>query len=243
MKELLIANSELRSINYEDRQLDYELRRSDRKTLEIGVHPDGRVIVAAPDNAAVEKIEEKIKKRIPWINRHLQETQSLILPQPKRWVAGETHRYLGRQYRLRIDRGEAIAVHLRGAFFEITVCDRNDTNSIKDAVETWYREHAQPIFEQRLAQCLQASKPFMTIERPDLVIRKMQKRWGSCTPSGRILLNLNLIKAPLPCIDYVIMHELCHLQIMNHTPSFWRLLSKCLPDWEKQRQRLSKIDI
>lgn len=63
MKELLIANSELRSINYEDRQLDYELRRSDRKTLEIGVHPDGRVIVVAPDNAAVEKIEEKIKKK------------------------------------------------------------------------------------------------------------------------------------------------------------------------------------
>lgn len=243
MKQLLTVNSELRLLNHEDFQLNYELRRSDRKTLEIGVHPEGKVIVVAPNNAAIAKIEEKLEKRIPWISRHLEQTQSLFIPQPKRWIAGETHRYLGRQYRLRIHDGDSISVRLKGAFFEITVSDRRDINSIQNAMETWYRQRAQPIFQQRLDRCLQASKAFLAVEPPDLVIRKMQKRWGSCTPSGRILLNLDLIKVPLPCIDYVIAHELCHLEVMNHSPTFWRLLSKCLPDWEKQRQRLLTIEI
>lgn len=243
MKRLLTPNSELRSFNHEEFQLDYELRRSDRKTLEIGVHPEGKLVVIAPNNADIEKIEEKLEKRISWITRHLQETQSSIFPQPKRWLAGETHRYLGRQYRLRINDGETSTVHLKGAFFEVTVSDRHNADSIQRAMESWYRKRAQPIFEQRLARCLQACKPFLASEPPDLVIRKMQKRWGSCTPSGRILLNLDLIKVPLPCIDYVITHELCHLEVMNHSPTFWRLLSKCLPDWEKQRQRLLAIDI
>jgi predicted metal-dependent hydrolase len=76
-----------------------------------------------------------------------------------------------------------------------------------------------------------------------MVIRKMQTRWGSCTPSGRIVLNSDLIKAPTPCIDYIIMHELCHLQVMNHSPKFWQLLAKCMPDWEKRQQTLAKLEI
>lgn len=121
--------------------------------------------------------------------------------------------------------------------------NKADVDAIREVIEAWYRDHARPIFEQRLSRCLRASKPFLGIEQVDLVVRKMKSRWGSCTPTGRIVLNLDLIKAPVQCIDYIIMHELCHLAVMDHSAKFWSLLSKCMPHWGKRRLALSKIEI
>jgi predicted metal-dependent hydrolase len=225
-------------------QLSYELYRSDRQTLEISVHPDGNVAVTAPHDTSLLKIEEKIRKRAIWIDRRIQEFEQLPPPlAPRQWISGETHRYLGRQYRLKVEIGEIPSVKLKGAFFHVHVSDRTDTESICQMMEAWYRQRSRPFFEQRLSLCLRSSKPFLDLEKVDMVIRKMQTRWGSCTPSGRIVLNSDLIKAPTPCIDYIIMHELCHLQVMNHSPKFWQLLAKCMPDWEKRQQTLAKLEI
>jgi predicted metal-dependent hydrolase len=150
---------------------------------------------------------------------------------------------MGRQYRLKIVIGEHPSVKLKGAFFHISVPDKTDVNAIRELMEVWYRDHAKQIFEQRLSLCLQASRPFLRIDQVNLVVRKMKIRWGSCTPTGRILLNVDLIKAPLECIEYIIMHELCHLAVMDHSPKFWDLLSKCMPDWEKRRMVLSSVEI
>lgn len=232
------------SIQSRGKQLSYDLHRSDRTTLEISVHPDGRVAVTAPHDTDLEKIEEKLRKRSSWVERNIREVN--LLPQtqsPRQWVSGETHRYLGRQYRLKVAVGPQTSVKLKGAFFYVSVPDKTDVNAIRKAMEAWYRKHAQPRFEQRLSLCLRASKPFLGIDQVDLVIRKMKSRWGSCTPTGRIVLNLDLIKAPIQCIDYIIMHELCHLAVMNHSAKFWNLLSKCMPDWEKRRKALARVEI
>ena len=158
-------------------------------------------------------------------------------------MSGETHRYLGRQYRLKVELGEIVSVSLKGAFFDISTPNKADTGSIQTAMEAWYLHHAYPIFEQRLNQSIQSSKPFLGLDRVDLMVRKMSKRWGSCTPSGRIILNPLLIQAPIQCIEYIIMHELCHLAVLNHGTKFWQLLSKCMPDWEKRRQALSRMEV
>lgn len=232
------------SLQEKGKHLCYDLQRSNRTTLEISVHPDGRVAVTAPYDIALDKIETKVRKRLSWIERNLRIVAQFPQPQaPRQWVSGETHLYLGRQYRLKIELGEEPIVKMKGSFFNVLVSDKTDVETIQKVMERWYQDHARPIFEQRLNQCLRTSRPFLEIEQVDLIVRKMKNRWGSCTPTGRIILNLNLVKAPVQCIDYIIMHELCHLAVMNHSAKFWRLLSKCMPDWEKRRLTLSKLEI
>jgi len=93
------------------------------------------------------------------------------------------------------------------------------------------------IFHTRLLRCLDDA-PALRLPPPTLLIRRMARRWGSCTRTGNILLNVDLVKTPLYCIEYVIMHELCHRRIHNHSPGYYRLLSRCMPDWEKRKTRL-----
>lgn len=232
------------SIYERGRHLSYDLRRSDRKTLEISVYPDGRVAVTAPHDTEIGKIESKVRKRFLWIERNIREFEQLPQPlAPRQWISGETHRYLGRQYRLKVETGEKSSVKLKGSYFHVLVPNKADPDSIRAAMELWRRDRAHPIFEQRLNLCLRISKPFLGIDRVDTIVRKMKNRWGSCTPTGRIVLNLDLIQVPIQCIDYIIMHELCHLAVMNHSSEFWQLLSQCMPDWEKRRQTLFRSEI
>jgi predicted metal-dependent hydrolase len=235
---------EQHALSKEGKSLRYGLQRSDRKTLEISVHPEGDVIVTAPHQTTIGTIEEKLKKRLPWIARNLLEVeQQPKQATPRQWVSGETHYYLGRQYRLKIIAHPESSIKLKDGFFYITLPDRSDKTKIQNMMGIWYKSHAQSIFQSRLDVCISSSKAILDVKNVDLVIRKMSQRWGSCTPSGRILLNLNLIKAPIMCIDYIIMHELCHLAVMNHSKQFWRLLSQCMPDWEKRKAKLAIIEL
>jgi predicted metal-dependent hydrolase len=232
------------SIYEKGRQLSYDLRRSDRKTLAISVYPDGRVVVIAPHHTELHQIEAKIGKRFGWIERSQREFEQLPqAPSDRQWVAGETHLYLGRQYQLKVEIGEPISAKLQGSCFHVLVPNQKDPDSIRAVMESWYRDRANYIFKQRLNRCLRTSKPFLGLDRVNPIVRKMKNRWGSCTPTGRIILNLDLIQVPIQCIDYIIMHELCHLAVMNHSSKFWQLLSQCMPDWEKRRQTLSRIEI
>jgi predicted metal-dependent hydrolase len=107
---------------------------------------------------------------------------------------------------------------------------------VRALVDHWYREHAKKILGSRVEYCYQQVKRFR-IPAPNLRIKRMRKRWGSCTRSA-IILNTELIKVPLQCIDYVIVHELCHLRIPGHDSRFFRLLTTCMPNWQHRKRRL-----
>ncbi len=109
--------------------------------------------------------------------------------------------------------------------------------ALKKQLETWYKQRAAIIFNELLEEALPKFRKYK-IEKPVLTIRTMSKRWGSCTASGKIILNTELIKAPKGCIEYVIIHELCHLVYHNHNRSFQNLLAKVLPEWSKLKSRL-----
>lgn len=227
------------AIEVEGRPLNFTLRRSRRRTLGISVEPDGQVIVTAPQTASRERIEQIVARRSQWIQR--QQKQFELLPPPaapRQWVSGETHRYLGRQYRLKVSEGVA-AVKLSGAFFEVCVPEPALKSAMEQAMQAWYRRHAKPLFRARLDAILSGTTWLDGIGRPEIVVRTMSRRWGSATPSGRIYLNLDLVKQPMGCIDYVIAHELVHLRLPHHGRAFWRLLSLICPDWERWRNRLS----
>lgn len=238
-----MSTAVMEKVRYGSREIEFSLLHRKRKTLGITVFPDSSVRVTAPNGAAISKVKEKVRKRGRWILEN-QVTFATFRPKPgpREFVGGETHRYLGRQYRLKIVQGEALGVRKRPPFLHVIVSNKGDGDTVEKLVTEWYRHRAQVFFTKRMEVCMKSLGKY-GIQLPEWGILKMKKRWGSCSPKGKILLNPELIKAPTGCIDYVIMHELCHLKHSLHDKRFFNLLATVLPDWQKRKSALEKQEI
>jgi predicted metal-dependent hydrolase len=232
------------SVQYGTTQIEYELTFSERKTLAIHVYPDGSVVVDAPVGSTLAAVEAKVLKRSGWILRQRRQFEIYAQPNPlpRQYVSGESYRYLGRQYRLKVIGDTVERVQLSRGYLSLSIGDTSDTNRIQKLITDWYRQQAQRIFAERLKVCFPRVAA-MGIQYPKMTIRRMKSRWGSCTAGGAILLNPILIQVPKDLIDYVVIHELCHLKEHNHSPSFYKLLERVLPDWQEQRKRLNQIEL
>jgi len=228
-------------LQFGSRRIPYRLTRKRRKHISIRVAPDLTVTVSAPLHAEDGRIHAVISKKARWIVRKLDEMEAFLpRPAPKQYISGETFCYLGRQYRLKVETGEKSPAKLKGKFILVSVPDRQDREAVKKAVECWYRQRAEETFARYLTKCSEITARH-GIPEAALTLRKMRTRWGSCSSKGRITINTNLIQAPVHCIEYVIMHELCHLKHHNHSKSFYKLLTQCMPDWQKRRDPLQRI--
>jgi len=226
------------SIQFGSRQIDFHLEFSNRKSLGITVTPEMKVLVKAPADTTREKVKEKIRKKAPWIIKQ----QSFFLSfQPKtparKFINGETHLYLGRQYRLKIHSGNTGSVKLKGKFVEVIATDKTRT---KKLISEWYLQNARTKFHSIAKPLIEKFRKHK-VEPSSIVLREMPTRWGSCTPKGKIILNPELIKAPKGCIEYVIIHELCHLIHHGHTQKFIDLQQREMPDWERWKMKLEKL--
>lgn len=229
------------SVRWGRTEIVYEVRFAARKTLVITVHPDLRVSVVAPAGADLDAVRAKVHKRGSWMGKQWRELELYLPKQPPwRYVNGETHRYLGRQYRLRAEKGEEESLRCLRGSFRITTRNVPTPEIARRRLEAWYRYRADIVFRDRLDVC-HARAAREGIALPALKIKRMKKRWGSCAPDGIITLNLELIKAPKECIDYVIMHELCHIKEAHHGPRFWALLGRVMPDFERRKTQLNLI--
>ena len=239
-KEVL---DEHHAIQFGGQQIKFTLVWRDRAHLSIEVHPDRSVVVVAPQARPLHEIVARVRKRAPWIAKQLNYFERFEpLPPPRKYVAGETHLYLGRQYRLKVTKSASDKVKLLGRHIHVFSTQPGDSEHTKGLVYEWYRAHAQSMFERRLALCIGSARG-LDVATPKLIVRRIKTRWGSCSKHGTILLNTELAKAPVDCIDYVITHELCHLKIHEHTPAFYRLLSRCMPDWERRKTKLEKVTL
>jgi len=219
------------------RRIDFTLAFKKRKSLGIKVHPDTIVHVLAPEGLKESDVLSKLKTKAPWILKHIDHFNSFRpATPPRRFVNGETHLYLGRQYRLKIvpDTINVVKAY-RGQLFIRTVDTKKD--ALEKQLYQWYKQRATIIFTDMMDEVLPKFKKYK-IQMPTLSIHKMAKRWGSCTPTGKIILNTELIKAPKGSIEYVVVHELCHLVQHNHTKPFFSLLNRMLPNWQKWKDRL-----
>jgi len=226
------------AIQFGSKQIYFQLEYSNRKSLGITVKPDLSVLVNAPIDTSLEKVKEKLRKKAPWIIRQ----QSFFLyfhpkTPARKYISGETHLYLGRQYHLRIIQNNFESVKLKGKYIEVSV---NDKLSAEQLVGEWYLQNAK-LKLRTIAQPLIDNFKKYNIEPSSIVLRDMPTRWGSCTPKGKIILNPELIKAPKGCIEYVIIHELCHLVHHDHTQKFIDLQTKEMHDWEKWKMKLEKL--
>lgn len=225
----------IQSFAFGSKKINYELSFQDRKTLGIRVYPDSKVKVIAPFDTTDEKLKSKLREKAPWIIKQQLDFLSYHpLTPPRKYVNGETHLYLGRQYKLRIEKAEVNEVKLfRGRLLVM----KKDNATAQNLLIDWYREKASAHFDDTLKKVLPLFVRY-NISTPDLHIRQMPTRWGSCTPKGKVILNPELIKAPKGSIEYVIIHELCHLVHHNHTRAFYELQESIMPDWKKWKERL-----
>jgi len=229
------------AIQYGLRRIEYDLTYGDRQDLAISVHPNLRVSVKAPIGKAPAEVKKRVLRRARWIVQQLVDFERFQpLPTERQYVSGETHLYLGRQYRLRVIEGHEDEVKLVGGYIEVRTGQKASRERVRRMVIGWFTQHAKVALERRLDQCVLTANR-ANLPRPPIRYRPMKRRWGSCTKNNRITLNLELAKAPVHCIDYVIMHELCHLRYKNHSRGFWRLLSRLMPDWEKRKMRLEHV--
>ncbi|EGG94269.1 Putative metal-dependent hydrolase [gamma proteobacterium IMCC1989] len=225
------------SITYGGGEIPFQISFSKRKSLEISVHPDKSVFVKAPEGTERLAIEEKVKKRARWVKRQIRYFDQFDPRTPSRkYVSGESHLYLGKKYRLKIKRGSENSILLKSGFFMAT-SDTGKPAHIESILNDWYREKANLYLTKSFGDCWAKIK-LSDASKPTLKIMKFKKRWGSLSKNKTLSLNLDLIKAPKECIEYVIIHELCHLVHHNHSPEFYRLLERSLPDWVKRKHKL-----
>lgn len=222
--------------------IPFNLTLKNCSKLRIDVYPDQRVEVVAPDCKDRSAILDRVERRARWIVKQWRYFEQFQPKLPcRRYVSGETHVYLGRQYRLKVRRSDLSEVKLVGRYFRISHPIPGDSAAIARLLAEWYINHARQLFAGRIEWWLAECRWLSGLDSPPLQVRRMQRRWGSCTKARSITLNVELAKVPLMCIDYVIVHELCHLKIHNHNAAFYRLLKRCLPDWQQRKQRLDEF--
>ena len=210
--------------------------RKDVKNITLKVRPNGEAILTAPKMASDEHIKFIIKKRAKWIAQKRAFFASFKTPQ-KEYVSGEDFRYLGRSYRLKVVQSKEERVKLQRGYLELFVKDKSDLMRKENLVYEWYHERATLYFFNILQE-------FNKIVKQDIKsvrIRQMKTRWGSCNPyKSYINLNIELIKKPKVCIEYVVFHELAHLPYPDHSKKFYDYLSLYMPDWQKRKEILER---
>lgn len=236
-----------KSFTYGDERIHFECvprvggASSASKRIMIKVHPDGRVVVAVPEQTQEHDLMRAVKARGRWIYQQLRDfrAQSQHVT-PREYVSGESHLYLGKQYMLKVlvDAQAKQGVKLLRGKMEVSV-RAYSAEKVQQLLDDWYKLRAKEVFAKRLEVVLEQA--LWVEHRPQFGILTMQTQWGSCSPQGRLTLNPHLVKVPTACIDYVILHELCHLAEHNHSKRFYQLLEQVMPDWQRVKKRLDDL--
>lgn len=233
------------SIQYGDNRILFDrlYRDTEKPKLLIKVHADSSIQVIAPLHTSNEDVILAVKKRARWIFKK----QTAFSDQsdyitPRKYISGESHFYLGKQHLLKVIESptEIEVVKLLRGKLEIYVKNKSP-EKVNQLLNSWYKTRAKEVFLRRLKVLL--NKTLWVTEVPSLRVLMMQTQWGSCSPNGRLTLNPYLVKAPVDCIDYVLLHELCHIAEHNHSERFYRLMNQVMPEWEEVKFRLDKMAV
>lgn len=213
---------------------EYQVRYSRRRSLALYVYPDQRVELRAPLGCPDSIVSAFLAERSDWVQRKLRE---FAQRPPRRFAVDQPQPFLGGFYPLQVIEERPYGVWLAGERLQVRCRVPDEVPRLLDA---WYRRQAQAVFAERLAACREALAA-LRLPAPRLRLRRMRSRWGSCSSRGDITLNTDLVRYPPHLIDYVIVHELCHLREFHHGPAFYRLMDRALPDWAERRRQLRAL--
>ncbi len=227
-------------INYQNHQIDFSLVRSTkRRTVVIQIYYD-KVVVRAPKLVSLRDIHAFVKAKLAWIIKQREKIMALPKVPTLTYQTGEIHYFLGKAYTLKLFVGGAHQVKLVRDTIQISAPTKLTAKQVAAKLNRWYHSQSEEAFPAYIAKWHEHPyfhhKPY-----PNLSIRRMRSRWGSLSQQGEITLNSHLIKASSACIDYVVLHEFCHLLHFNHSPAFYRLVAELMPDWKMRKQALKQL--
>ena len=227
------------TVNYGEKEINFELERKNVKNINLNIRPDMSIAVSANEDVPLDIIEDFVKEKGPWICKNINYFKEFQPDEKSKreYISGESLKYLGRQYRLRVRKSEAETVKYFRGFIYLYVKDTEDFNKKEKLFNDWMYEKANIHFNKSLDRMYKN----YDIEKPSIKIREMKARWGSCHREDKvIILNSELIKAPKHCIDYVVLHELIHFKYKNHNDEFYTFLTSLMPDWGKRKKILDE---
>lgn len=203
------------------------VRTSRRKTATVRVD-EGKVSVVVPTELSDSNIEKLVTKKTRWIKEKLLLHRQSSPVTPKEYVSGESFSYLGRNYRLKVETGAAKSVRLVNGRLTVTLPSNSKSpKNISNALTSWYRFHA----ERKLQEKVERYSKIVGVKPASVGIKTFKARWGSCSTRGDLVFNWKIIVAPNRIVDYVVVHELCHLKQHDHSPVFRRCVEQVLPDY------------
>ncbi|MCX4190810.1 M48 family metallopeptidase [Methylophaga sp. OBS3] len=212
------------------------IRTNRRKSADIKVE-EGAVSVVVPISTSLEKIDELLSSKRQWIKHKITLQREMSPVSDKQFVSGEAFSYLGRNYRLKVERGSFTPVRLINGRLIVTVPqDGNQPHIIRNALVRWFKRQA----EQKLVEKVKRFAPIVGVQVPNVGVKTFKSRWGSCTPKGELEFNWQIMMAPNRMVDYVVIHELCHLIRNDHSPEFWNEVARVMPDYQNCRDWLKE---
>lgn len=228
-------------IQYGNTPIHYSIYKQNRKDVRIVVDLVNGVVVYAPLETTDDQIHNILSDKAKWIHGKLQELNEIkkdVLP--IEFVSGEKLPYLGRRYRLKVYQTvkRESSINLKQGKFIATVPSYWTQEKIQTELEhdliNWYRHHGLLKINERAKYY----EGLLGVEAKTILLRTQHKRWGTCTPEGNIYLNWRIVMAPIHVIDYIIVHELAHLRIREHSQEFWNLVRSILPNYEQDKEWL-----
>lgn len=227
---------------YGTRYIDFNVVFRDRKTMTIEVEPSGDVNVISPISANEEVILKKVKSKAKWIVQKQYEVKNININKIKReTVNGESYLYLGRTYSLQLVYDENVkdinVKLLRGKFIITTYTNAED--KIKVALENWYRDKTLRKVNERVKYYESYFKDKVT----NIKVKEQKKRWASCTKNNELLFNWRCVMAPSNILDYIIVHEMCHMEYKSHSKEFWDNVCSIINDYDYRREWLKNNGI
>lgn len=209
--------------------------RSKSASIEIEDHT---VTVTVPKNLSDQRIEELIKNRTVWIRQKLKIQTEIICSKPKEYVNGESFTYLGRNYRLRCELGGCEGVKLKNGYLTVTLgignSEAHSEGSVQHSLRQWYQTRAL----EKLKEKTKRYSGILGVSPNSVNIKEYKARWGSCSSNGDITYNWRIIIAPHQVVDYIVVHELCHLLEHNHGPKYWKHVEHIVPNYKECREWL-----
>lgn len=227
------------SFKHGNTAFDYHLILEERRTIAATVYPNSELLVKAPVDATPARIESFLVKKLRWVLKQKRYFSQFKISEQKQFVSGETFQYRGRSYKLLLH-SNCISerVSLQHGILNVFLAGAKDSSIARLMVENWYTASARRVFPERVRVC-SALFNFPEVPVPEVILRRMNKRWGSYSKKlNRITLNRELIRVATRFIDYVIIHELCHVISEKHNAEFYALLESRLPNWRQLKTEL-----